>query len=270
MAMTVKSLTLYTFAMSHFSEKIRWTLDASGLQYKEVVMTPFLHLAPALLMGGQGETTLPILKVRQLDGKVEYVQDSTDILQWLDQHEGPLPVMPIDRMTREDALDIEERFDAIGQDVARFLYLTSLEHDDEIIELWTRHARPGQARLVRLLFPLIKWGFKRRLRVTPAAAAQSELRIQQALAWLDGRLSDGRLYLTGNQLSVADITAASILAPLACPVQHPLYGTDTFRNRVGRAPASWLDNRPCVAWVRRLYDAHRLVAPAGPEKQAAA
>lgn len=266
--MTAASLTLYTFAMSHFSEKIRWTLDASGLSYREVVMTPFLHLIPALLMGGQGETTLPILKVKHHDGQVEYVQDSTDILKWLDRNAGPLALMAGDRSTRDDIMDIEERFDAIGKDVARFLYLTSLEHDDQIIELWTRHAKPAQARLVRLLFPLIKWGFKRRLRVTPAAAAQSELRIQQALAWLDGRISDGRLYLNGQQLSVADITAASILAPLACPVQHPLYGTETFRQRIGRPPA-WLDKRPCVAWVRRLYDAHRL-APAGLEKQAAA
>jgi glutathione S-transferase len=268
--MTVESLTLYTFAMSHFSEKIRWTLDASGLKYTEVVMTPFLHLAPALLMGGQGETTLPILKIRHADDKLEYVQDSTEILQWLDRHKGPLPLMPRDPSSQEDVMDIEERFDAIGQDIARFLYLTSLEHDDEIIELWTRHARPGQARLVRLLFPLIKWGFKRRLRVTPAAAAQSELRIQQALAWLEGRISDGRLYLNGQHLSVADITAASILAPLACPVQHPLYGTDTFRRRVVGHPPTWLGNRPCVAWVRRLYDAHRLPVQAGLEKQAAA
>ncbi|RZI85236.1 MAG: glutathione S-transferase family protein [Rubrivivax sp.] len=256
--MSVGNLTLYTFAISHFSEKIRWTLDASGLKYTEVVMTPFLHLMPALLMGGRGETTLPILKCSPSgQGQAQHIQDSTAILRWLDEQLGPWPLMPPDRSLREDIMGIEDRFDAIGKDIARYLYLTGLERDDEVFDLWTGHASPGQIRLLRLAFPVVKWGFKRRLSITATAAAQSELRIQQALAWLDGRISDGRLYLSGNQLSVADITAASILSPLVCPVQHPLYGSESFRQRPWHPP-TWLGERPGVAWVRRMYEAHRL------------
>ena len=50
-------LTLYTFAMSHYSEKIRWVLQASRLPFREAVMTPAFHMLPALRMGGQGQTT---------------------------------------------------------------------------------------------------------------------------------------------------------------------------------------------------------------------
>lgn len=255
-AMSVPSLTLYTFAMSHFSEKIRWTLDASGLAFYEVLMTPTLHLVPALCMGGQGETTLPILQARQADGVVEHVQDSTQILQWLDRRLGPLPVMPRPITLSEDIMDIESRFDAIGHDVARYLYFTALDQDERVIDMWTRHANPRQARLVKLLFPISKWVFKRRLGVTAEAAAQSALRIQQAMAWLDGRLSDGRRYLVGHQFSVADITAASILAPLACPGQHPVYGAQSFRREPAHSPA-WLAKRPCMDWVRGIYQTHR-------------
>lgn len=254
--MPIESLTLYTFAMSHFSEKIRWTLDTSGLKYHEVLMTPTLHLVPALCMGGQGETTLPILQGRQSDGLVEHVQDSTQILQWLDRRLGPLPVMPRHIALSEDIMDIEARFDAIGDDVARYLYFSALDQDEQVIDMWTRHASRRQARLVKLFFPISKWIFKRRLGITPQATAQSALRIQQALAWLDGRLSDGRRYLVGHQFSVADITAASILAPLACPDQHPVYGAKSFRREPAHSPA-WLAKRPCMDWVRWVYQTHR-------------
>lgn len=266
--MSTASLTLYTFAISHFSEKIRWTLDASGLSFTEVVMTPTLHVVPALRMGGQGETTLPILEVRLPGGAVEHIQDSTQILQWLDQHLGPLAVMPRHVGLNEEIMDIEERFDAIGKDVARYLYNATLDDDDRIIGMWTQHANRQQARLVRLFYPLTRWIFRRRLRINAEAAAQSAERIQQALAWLDGRLSDGRHYLVGQQFSVADITAASILAPLACPDQHPIYGTTQFRQGAAHSPA-WLGNRPCVEWVRRVYKTHRL-GHRGLEAQAVA
>lgn len=267
-AMSTESLTLYTFAMSHFSEKIRWTLDASGLNFTEVVMTPTLHVVPALRMGGQGETTLPILEVRQANGELAHIQDSTHILQWLDEHRGPLAVMPRYPGQSEDVMGIEERFDAIGEDVARYLYHAALDDDARVLGMWTQHANRHQARLVRLFFPLTKWIFKRRLRINAEAAAQSALRIQQALAWLDGRLSDGRQYLVGHQFSVADITAASILAPLACPDQHPIYGTAQFRQGAGHSP-TWLANRPCIEWVRRVYKSHR-TGQTGLEVQAAA
>ncbi len=266
--MSTASLTLYTFAMSHFSEKIRWTLDASGLKFQEVLMTPTLHLVPALRMGGQGETTLPILQSNQADGRVEHVQDSTQILQWLDQRMGPLAVMPRTISLNEDIMDIEARFDAIGDDVARYLYFSALDQDERVIEMWTRHASRNQARLVRLFFPITKRLFKRRLGISSRAAAQSALRIQQALAWLDGRLSDGRRYLAGHQFSVADITAASILAPLACPAEHPVYGAKSFR-RDDAHELAWLAHRPSMEWVRQVYRMHR-EAPFGKETPVAA
>ena len=90
-------LTLYTFAMSHYSEKVRWTLDISDIPYREVCLSPAFHIAPALRMGQRGQTTLPILQSAS-----ESVQDSPRILSWLQTHRGPLAVMPhaLDRQVR--------------------------------------------------------------------------------------------------------------------------------------------------------------------------
>jgi glutathione S-transferase len=250
-------LTLYTFAMSHYSEKIRWALSACHLPFREVIMAPALHVVPALRMGGRGSTTLPILCEDRLNGRKAHIQDSTRILLWLDERHGPLDILPQGTELRNECLAIENRFDAIGQDVARFLYADGFKHDARILALWTRHAKPWEARLIGRLYPLIKWVFKQRLNLGPRSLARSEHRLQQALAWLEGRLSDGRLYLVGSRLSVADITAAALLAPLACPHQHPVYGDPEFVRVMRSQGGSWRMDRPALVWVRRLYDLHR-------------
>lgn len=243
-------LTLYTFAMSHYSEKIRWTLDVSDIPYREQCLSPAFHIAPALRMGGRGQTTLPII---QCDG--ESVQDSPRILRWLQAHHGPLTVMPseFDAQLR----DVERRFDAIGKDVARALYAGSFGvADDHIIKLWTDHASPLQAALIRTGYPLMRWVFKQKLQIKPKRVAVARQRIGDALDWLDGQLASGRHHLVGEYLTVADITAASLLAPLACPAQHPVYGDSAYREGMRAALQEWSD-RPAIAWVLHMYAQHR-------------
>lgn len=243
-------LTLYTFAMSHYSEKIRWTLDASGIPYREVCLSPAFHIAPALRMSGRGQTTLPIVRA-----DTQAIQDSPRILRWLQQERGPLPLMPCEH---EAALrEVEQRFDAIGKDVARYLYAHSFGVSDaHIVKLWTDHAPPWQATAIRLGYPVLRWAFRRKLAINPARVALAEDRIRLAVEWLDREIADGRRHLVGEALTVADITAASLLAPLACPRQHPVYGDPAYQEGMRGALAAWAE-RPAMAWVRRLYDQHR-------------
>ena len=42
---TPPGMTLYSFAASQSSEKVRWALDAAHLRYREHRLTPFLHLS---------------------------------------------------------------------------------------------------------------------------------------------------------------------------------------------------------------------------------
>ena len=74
--------------------------------------------------------------------------------------------------------------------------------------------------------------------------------------WLDEQLADGRTYLVDGTFTVADITAASLLAPLACPRQHPVYGDPAYQAGMAQALQGW-EGRPSIAWVRRMYDLHR-------------
>jgi glutathione S-transferase len=247
---SVAPLTLYTFAMSHYSEKIRWTLDHCRIPYREVCMTPVFHIGPALLMGKRGQTTLPILKTPQTA-----IQDSPRILDWLVKNKGLLDVLPADKIDAVRA--VEQRFNAIGKDVARFLYANSFgKADAHIIKLWTDFASPRQAAIIRAAYPLIRWSFKRKLHITPKRAALAQQRIGEVIDWLESQLADGRVYLIGDAFTEADITAASLLAPIACPAQHPVYGDKAYQVAMASAIAPWRD-RPTLAWVRQIYDKHR-------------
>ncbi len=252
---TATSLTLFTINMSHYSEKIRWLLDYEGIDYKEVALTPAVHTLPMLLKGKRGETTVPLIQ----QGKT-CVQDSPQIVRWLASEHGPLKAFPSD--LQKEITEVQQRFDAIGKPVARYLYLPGFAHDALIRQIWTQFSAPWEEAFVRIFYPVIKPVFKVKLKINKKDVARAQQKIDAEIRWLEERLSHGS-YLVGDQFSVADITAASLLAPLACPEEHPIYGTEAFREKMAGPANQWADS-PAMQWVRDIYSKHRGVIWAKP------
>ncbi len=246
-------LRLYSFAVSHFSEKIRWTLDASRIPYREIPWTPSLHLIRARLKSGRA-TTVPIVQVGR-----KVVQDSTDILHFLAERYPPFSLLPPDPALREEILTIEDRFDKVGTQVMRYAYRTALESPKAVRAVWLAKASAFERAVVSFFFPVIVPVFRRMFRISDESSARAAEVIIESASWLEGRLADGRRYLAGGRLTVADITAAALLAPLACPDQHPLYSTPQYRESL--APAlTTLRDRPALRWVRELYAGDRIAS----------
>jgi glutathione S-transferase len=241
-------LRLYTFSLSHFSEKIRWTLSASGIAFEERPWTPFFHIASAVRRGGK--TTVPILETTGTR-----VQDSTRILLWLEKNRAPFSLLPEAPAERAAALAVEERFDKTGAHVVRYVYGTVLDDADSVVRYWTVDATPGQARAIRRFFPALRWVFRRKLRVSAASVARSREAIASSVEWLDAQVA-GRTHLVGDRLTVADLTAAALLAPLAAPDEHPVYGSARYRAGIEPLVRPWQDG-PAFAWVRQMYRQHR-------------
>jgi glutathione S-transferase len=241
---------LYTFAISHFSEKIRWTLDVIGMEYEEVPWTPVLHV-PRALLKAKRTTTVPILEVGH-----EAIQDSTRILMWLEQNRAPFRLLPSDPDQRQAVLEIEQRFDVIGKHVIRYLYDAALHDLNAVLELWTVHSTPLEKRSLELSMPWLESTFRSRFKITAAEVARSRQLIDENLAWLEARVANKGPYLHGEQLSAADITAAALLAPAACPPEHPLYSSANYQAGVAQALAPFAD-RPGLRWVRDMYQRHR-------------
>ncbi len=80
--------------------------------------------------------------------------------------------------------------------------------------------------------------------------------VDAELRWLDGLLADGREYLVGGTFSRADIAAASLLAPLALPEQHPAYQGLAVPPNISGDLERWKE-RPSLAWVRQMYARYR-------------
>ncbi|MES2682493.1 MAG: glutathione S-transferase N-terminal domain-containing protein [Pseudomonadota bacterium] len=245
-------LKLHTFSVSHFSEKARWLLDASGIDYVEEPWVPFLHIVKTLRKGGRGATTVPIL-----DTGEGCIQDSTRILLWLEKHRAPFSLMPVDAALREQVLAVEDRFDRVGNHVVRYAYSVSLDNAEGVTKLWTIDATPGQTRFIRAAYPLLRMVFRSKLKLGNAAAvAASEQRFGEGLDWIAEQIKDGRRYLVGTQLTAADITAAALLAPIACPDEHPVYSQADYRDGIAPLRAKWAGH-PALDWVRQLYRDHR-------------
>ena len=73
------TMKLYQFAISHFSEKVRWALDYKNLNYQPVFLLPGAHIKPIRRMA-------PRSSVPVLDHDGEIVQGSAEILEYLETH----------------------------------------------------------------------------------------------------------------------------------------------------------------------------------------
>jgi len=75
------------------------------------------------------------------------------------------------------------------------------------------------------------------------------------LDWFEAELA-GRQYLVGERFGRADLTAASLLGPLARPRECPIYGRVRLPEYLEQSLDQW-SNRPSLRWVKYMYATHR-------------
>src|SRR5947208_12820323 len=97
-------LKLYTFNISHFSEKARWALDYEGVRYDERVLLPGPH--QLLTRRIASRTCVPVL---EHDGHC--VQGSSAIIDYIAARLGGTSLTPADPAERAKALELEKELD---------------------------------------------------------------------------------------------------------------------------------------------------------------
>lgn len=244
---------LHIFAISHYCEKARWALDRAGIGYKLSHLPPGIHREIAKKLGAPG-SSLPILEAGG-----EVLQGSAAIIDWVDAHTAD----PAKRLTPEgeaggEARAIEARLDDVaGIHVRRHYYSEALvEYPVTVKPIFTRDISPLYRFIVRRKWDFIRSVMIERMDLGREQFDQSGAILETELDWLDGLLADGREYLAGGCFSRADIAAASLLAPLAAPPEHPTYAGLSVPPRLAAEIAGWQD-RPVVGWVRGIYAAYR-------------
>ena len=240
---------LWHFPVSHFNEKARWALDWKRIPHRREVLA-FDYVPRAWWASGQ--VRLPILF---LDGAA--IADSTRIIEALERRQPEPPLYPRDPAERHRALALEDWLDEEVGSAVRTAVLSPLFARDPEAALRTIMIGMPEStrRTARLIFPAFRAFYRFRHGIDDAATAAAPTIVRAAFDRVAAEIGpDG--YLAGERFSVADLTAASMLASVVVPPQHAHLPAEPL-------PASWHDLRASLAdhrasvWVRDMYRRHR-------------
>ncbi len=196
---------LITIGVSHYCEKARWALEAASIPYREDAHAPVFHI-PYVKAAGAGRT-VPVLVADRV------ICDSTEILQWIGTHPAstwnPYPV--------DGALEWEERFDEkLGPHARRLAYGLLLPHKALVMTMMNGKAPSMESRAIDLGFPAVAAALRKSLNINTASIARSKERTIELMDDVASAL-EGKSYLCGDVFSSADLTFASLAAPLILP-----------------------------------------------------
>lgn len=241
-------LQLIQFEFSHFNEKGRWILDYKRLPYEKRSLLPGFHIPTVMLKTGQKST--PVLATDD-----EIICGTDRIAAFAEAHGDGPPLYPSDETARAKALEIEERFDAVGH-AARRIFFAELFRDAAAARDCMIGTAEGFATSVyRASFWLLKHAILMDAGATNAALLEEGTKqTEEALDFVAAE-SAATGYLVGDHFTIADLTAAALLVPA---VRSPLAqipfpsGYDSITKWFDR-----YDAHPGAAWVRTMFERHR-------------
>jgi len=143
-------IKLYQFPISHYCEKIRWSLDYKKLDYEIINLLPGLHIKTTKKLAKF--SSVPVL----VDGD-NIVQSSDTIIDYLDKTYTEKQITPVDAEEKHKALEWEAYADAeLGVHVRRCLYHILLEHPKIVIPFFTSNGPWYGKLLIKLSYPKLR------------------------------------------------------------------------------------------------------------------
>jgi len=139
--------------------------------------------------------------------------------------------------------------------VRRALFHELLPETEFAAAAFTLGYGPVTQRLYRALFPALRVVMKADMKIDAGSVARSREKVLAALDRLEAELRPSG-YLVGDRFSVADLTAAALLAPVVLPPEFPYRPPGPLPAPVTR----WRDalvSRPVCRWAAEMYRRHR-------------
>jgi len=240
-------IKLYQFPISHYCEKIRWALDYKSIQYEKINLLPGLHIKKTKKLAKY--SSVPVL----VDGD-KVIQNSAEIISYLDAKNDKKCLTPDDEFEKKQALEWEEYLDKeLGPHVRCVCYHILLDHPDVVIPFFT-HQGPWYGKL------FLKFGFKNLqskmrhfMKINEKTAKESLIKIEKAIKKINEQLKQTK-FLAGEKFSRADLTAASLLAPLCQPAGYGLEWPEKTPKEL-LAISNKLKKE--IEWVDEVYKQYR-------------
>lgn len=244
------AITLHQFPFSHYNEKVRWALDWKGLPHRRVPYLPGPHAPQIQRLSGQTQT--PVVRFGS-----EVVFGSSRIVEELERRHPDPPLFPSDPAERTRALEIVRYFDEeVGVRARQALFAVSVHEADWMCRVFsTGRSLPVRA-LYRATFPLAKTVLIRSMSLgDESAVAEANAATQRALDFV-ARETAATGQLVGERFTVADLTAAALLAVLTDPDHPDMDRGAPTPPAVAEFLARW-SAHPGIAWVHEQYRRHR-------------
>jgi glutathione S-transferase len=246
----MEHLLLWHIPLSHYNEKVRWALDYKCIAHRRRVLGPD-YLFRAWRATGQGK--LPIL---WLDGHA--ISDSTRIIAALERRFPAPALYPQDAIARQRALALEDDLDeTLGPSVRAAIMSPLFRQDPDIALRVLTTGMPDEAKrrlhpLLLLIFPAY---YRFRHKISDANLEKDRASVAAALDRIEQQ-RQGREYLVGHTFTIADLTAASLLAPVLQPpeIQYPLRVQLPSYLQQYRATVL---KHPAAQWAASIYRFHR-------------
>jgi len=246
--MKSEPMRLYTFLISHFSEKARFALDLSGLRYEEKRLLPGAHVLTTRRIAKR--SSVPILVDRD-----DVVQGSSAILDRLSSRHAyhALDVAPEHAARAKEIEELADR--AFGRGTQTLFYNVLLESPEIVARLWTqrgpRWGRAFYALAMRFIAPQVKKAY----RINDVDVEKARGAYERAFDEIDREI-ESRSYFFDDKLSRADVTVAALLAPLVQPREHPFEWPSDRLPKMEAFAGNFRD-RPTWKYVERIYREHR-------------
>lgn len=245
-----EDLVLHQFPFSHYNEKARWALDFKGLRHRRRNYLPGPHAGAIQKISGQSST--PVLCVGE-----RVVAGSAEILHALEELAPEPTLLPAPPHDRERALALQAHFDAeLGPAIRTAIFSVMLHEPGYMCGMFSAPQPAPMRWAYRAMFPLAKGRVERAYRTDDARHVDScRTIVDRTLDEIAEQvLATG--YLVGEAFTIADLTAAALLAPVADP-DHPDMRRPTPQpTRVAEFAATW-HAHPASEWARTMYAAHR-------------
>jgi glutathione S-transferase len=244
------ALELHQFPHSHYNEKARWALDFKSVPHKRISYLPGPHAAAMRKLAGTTET--PVLKIGGL-----VIAGSAAIIDALEANYPDPPLYPADPEQRREALALQSWFDEeVGPGIRRALFAELTQELGYLCKLFASE-KPLHTRLFyRAALPIARGTIKASMSINEPGAVEAGYRVTQAALDRVAAQVGSSGYLVGDSFSVADLTAAALLAP-ACNPPHPDMEFPLPRPaRIDAWFGRWAGH-PGAQWVRTIYRKHR-------------
>jgi glutathione S-transferase len=231
-------LRLHVLQFSHFCERARWALQHAGIEFEEVPWATGVHRFLVRRLECES-TAVPVLETEDV-----VIQGSDRILDYC-------------RIAGFDGA-VEARFENhIGPLVRQYIYSGTLFNPASAMGRFLFDGLDTRQRLAgRLMWPVTKRVMIAMMDCRPDLLAKLETDLEREFDWFESRLQQ-RPYLSDRGFGRADITAASLLAPIARPEQCAIYRRVKLPPEVEKKLVAW-EGRPAILWAKKIYERHRL------------